>query len=86
MNAASTLSGNAENGERHRQKVSAAVVQNEPLAHPVEKLACNVRSSSLSAALAADCDRCTVAAAAVVLPLNATARKICSWRKVTRMM
>jgi hypothetical protein len=35
------------------------------------------------AALAADCDREIVPAAAAVLPVSATTRKICSCRKVS---
>jgi len=42
-------------------------------------------SSSLRAALVADCDRATRSAAAVVLPASATAVKTPSWRKVIRM-
>jgi hypothetical protein len=38
----------------------------------------------LTAALVADCDRDIVAAAAAVLPVSATTRKICSCRRVSR--
>jgi hypothetical protein len=36
------------------------------------------------AALVADCESAIVVAAATVLPLSATTRKICSCRKVSR--
>ena len=47
--------------------------------------ASSTASSSLSAALVADCDSATRSAAADVLPASATAVKMASWRKVMRI-
>ncbi len=53
---------------------------------PTRSKSCNSsrRSSSLMAALVADCESEMAAAAPAVLPLSATTRKICSCRSVSR--
>jgi len=69
----------SEDCDRHGQETSAAVVQSETLPYPVET-AYPDASTSMRAPLVADCDRATLSAAAVLLPLQCNGAKICSCR------
>ena len=60
------------------REAAADLVQLQALADPVEQARGSCDSSSLSAALVADCDSEMDSAAAVVLPQRATAQKIWS--------